>query len=173
MKPGKQYFSGTGRKTTMRFKALVPIITAAFVLTACTSGNEKETAGTVLGGVGGAVLGSQIGGGSGRLIATAIGTLAGALIGNQIGQGLDKVDKMEMQKAETQAHQAPVGQTIVWNNPDSGNSGTVTPVRDGRSSQTGAYCREYQTTVTVGGKQQDAYGTACQQPDGSWKVIES
>jgi hypothetical protein len=28
--------------------------------------------------------------------------------------------------------------------------------------------REYQTTVVVGGKQVEAYGTACLQPDGSW-----
>ncbi|MCG8696401.1 MAG: hypothetical protein MI806_34710 [Minwuiales bacterium] len=29
--------------------------------------------------------------------------------------------------------------------------------------------REYQTTVTVGGQQVDGYGTACLQPDGSWR----
>lgn len=29
--------------------------------------------------------------------------------------------------------------------------------------------REYQTTVFVGGKEVDAYGTACLQPDGSWR----
>jgi hypothetical protein len=29
--------------------------------------------------------------------------------------------------------------------------------------------REYQTTVTVGGRQVEAYGTACLQPDGSWR----
>jgi surface antigen len=29
--------------------------------------------------------------------------------------------------------------------------------------------REYQTTVYVGGKEVDAYGTACLQPDGSWR----
>ena len=28
--------------------------------------------------------------------------------------------------------------------------------------------REYQTTVMVGGKEVDAYGTACLQPAGSW-----
>lgn len=28
--------------------------------------------------------------------------------------------------------------------------------------------REYQTTVIVGGREVDAYGTACLQPDGSW-----
>ena len=29
--------------------------------------------------------------------------------------------------------------------------------------------REYQTRVLIGGKEVDAYGTACLQPDGSWR----
>ena len=29
--------------------------------------------------------------------------------------------------------------------------------------------REYTTTVRIGGRDQEAYGTACLQPDGSWK----
>jgi hypothetical protein len=31
-------------------------------------------------------------------------------------------------------------------------------------------CREFNTPVTVGGQQQQAYGTACLQPDGSWRI---
>ncbi|HZD26388.1 MAG TPA: hypothetical protein VE631_09030 [Alphaproteobacteria bacterium] len=34
-----------------------------------------------------------------------------------------------------------------------------------------AECREYGNTVTIGGKPQRVTGTACRQPDGSWKVI--
>jgi hypothetical protein len=34
-------------------------------------------------------------------------------------------------------------------------------------------CREFQKTVIVGGKQQQAYGTTCQQPDGSWQIASS
>lgn len=33
------------------------------------------------------------------------------------------------------------------------------------------YCREYTRTIYVGGKPQQGYGTACQQADGSWKII--
>lgn len=33
------------------------------------------------------------------------------------------------------------------------------------------YCREYTRTVTIGGRAQDAYGTACQQSDGSWMIV--
>ena len=34
----------------------------------------------------------------------------------------------------------------------------------------GQYCREYRTTVRIGGHYENSYGTACQQPDGSWRV---
>jgi hypothetical protein len=34
-------------------------------------------------------------------------------------------------------------------------------------------CREFQNTVIVGGVRQQAYGTTCQQPDGSWKIASS
>jgi len=33
------------------------------------------------------------------------------------------------------------------------------------------YCREYQKTVIIGGQPQPGFGTACMQPDGSWKAI--
>jgi surface antigen len=155
----------------MKTKAIVALLMTALVVAGCEQGRQKETAGTVLGGIGGAILGAQVGGGSGRLIATAVGTLAGAFIGNQIGASLDKADQAAMVQAEQRAQTAPIGQTVTWNNPDSGNHGTVTPVRDGTASN-GQYCREYQQTVVVAGKEQQAYGTACRQPDGSWLIVK-
>lgn len=142
----------------------------ALSLAACADSGQKEGIGTILGGVGGAVVGSQFGGGRGQLVGVALGTLAGAFLGREVGKSLDKADQAHMQRAETAAQTAPVGQRISWSNPDSGNSGSVTPTREGRD-QSGNQCREYQTTVTVGGKQEQAYGTACRQQDGSWKVI--
>ncbi len=35
----------------------------------------------------------------------------------------------------------------------------------------GRTCREYQTTVSVGGAAQPGYGTACLQADGSWRIV--
>ncbi len=36
------------------------------------------------------------------------------------------------------------------------------------------YCREYTKTITVGGKpQEQGYGTACMQPDGSWEIVST
>jgi surface antigen len=65
---------------------------------------------------------------------------------------------------------APSGTTTSWRNPDSGNYGTITP-QPAYQSSGGGYCREFQQTVTVGGRQESAYGTACRQPDGTWKVV--
>ena len=45
------------------------------------------------------------------------------------------------------------------------------PVRDGYANN-GAYCREFQQTIVIGGQQQQGYGKACQQPDGSWKIVQ-
>lgn len=134
--------------------------------------NPKQSAGTVLGGIGGAVIGAQFGQGTGQLAATAAGTLLGAFIGSEIGKSLDTADRQAMARATEQAHYAPVGETISWNNPDSGHYGSVTPVRDGRSQSNGAYCREYRTTVVIDGRSEDAYGMACQQPDGTWRIVQ-
>jgi hypothetical protein len=35
----------------------------------------------------------------------------------------------------------------------------------------GQYCREYVRTVTIDGRAVEAYGTACLQPDGSWRIV--
>lgn len=32
-------------------------------------------------------------------------------------------------------------------------------------------CREYQSTVVIAGRPQPAYGTACRQQDGSWRIV--
>lgn len=34
------------------------------------------------------------------------------------------------------------------------------------------YCREYTRTVYIGNRQQEAYGTACLQPNGDWKIVD-
>ncbi len=35
----------------------------------------------------------------------------------------------------------------------------------------GQYCREYQSTTVINGAPQPMYGTACLQPDGSWRIV--
>jgi surface antigen len=157
----------------MKNFALTLMAVASLALAGCQTldgmGN-KQLIGGGSGAVLGGLLGSQVGGGRGQMWATGAGVLLGALVGSEIGSSLDNADRAYANQANTQAHTAPIGQRVSWNNPESGNSGTIVPTRDGYDSANN-YCREYQQTIVVGGKQQSAYGTACRQPDGSWKVI--
>ncbi|HSE76532.1 MAG TPA: RT0821/Lpp0805 family surface protein [Alphaproteobacteria bacterium] len=154
----------------MKISNTVFAVSVAVALAACSDAGPKENIGTIVGGVGGAVIGSQIGSGSGQIVAAAAGTLIGAYLGREVGRSLDKADIAAAQQAQERAHTAPVGERIVWSNPETGHSGTVTPTRQGNDNS-GHVCREYQTTVTVDGKTERAYGTACRQPDGSWKIV--
>lgn len=157
----------------MKKFAVLTLAIAALSLSACNTfqnAGTKQTIGGLGGAVAGGVLGSQIGGGSGRLIATGAGVLLGGLLGSEIGSSLDNADKAYAMQAQNRAYAAPVGERITWNNPESGNSGMITPVRDGYASS-GRYCREYQQEINVGGKRESAYGTACQKPDGSWEIV--
>lgn len=155
------------------FAATAAALALTFLLPACQAQNmgTKEGLGTLGGAAVGGLLGSNIGKGSGRLAATAAGVVLGGFLGSEIGASLDKADRIALGNAETRAYAAPVGQQITWNNPQSGNSGTITPVRDGYANN-GAYCREFQQTITVGGQKQQGYGRACQQPDGSWQIVQ-
>jgi surface antigen len=146
--------------------------TLALSLVAC-EGNygPKQTGGAVIGGAAGGLLGSKIGGGKGQLAATAIGALLGVFVGSEAGKSLDKADKIYAERtAHSTLETGKTGQTSTWTNPDSGHTGTVTPTRTYKTAE-GKNCREYQQTVTIDGKTERAYGTACRQPDGSWKIV--
>jgi len=154
-----------------RFIAIFSLI--ALLAGTANAAGPKEGGGTLLGAGAGALIGSQFGGGTGRLVGVAIGTLAGALIGQDIGRTLDRTDQVYMQQTAQQTLETlPSNQTSTWVNPDTGNRGAVTPTRTYQAPD-GRYCREYQQTVIVGGQQQQAYGTACRQPDGSWQIVSN
>lgn len=139
-------------------------LASSLSLTSCESVNN-EAVGTVAGGVAGALIGSTIGGGAGKVAATAGGAFIGAILGGRIGKYMDRQDKLEMQQAlET----APAGKVVAWRNPDSGNQYRVKPTRTYYNNN--QPCREYTTTAIIGGKTQSVYGTACRQADGSWRV---
>lgn len=141
------------------------------LLAGCSGSYSKQDTGAIIGATAGAILGSTIGRGSGRAAATAVGLIFGAMVGESVGKSLDRADRIALGGAERRAKIAPIGETITWNNPESGNHGTIIPVREGQSER-GEYCREFQQTVIIGGKEEKAYGTACRQPDGSWRVLQ-
>lgn len=146
------------------------VLSFALVLGACTTQQGNRNVGGALGGIAGGVLGAQFGEGSGKTAATIGGALLGMWVGQSLSDNLTSSDRAYYGQATQQAQQAPIGQTVYWNNPETGNEGTITPMRDGRTAG-GAYCREFQQTIMVDGRTERAYGTACRQPDGTWQIV--
>jgi surface antigen len=133
-------------------------------------GLNKTTGGTLAGAGIGGLIGSQFGGGAGKSIMTRVGVAAGGFAGYEVGSALDRADVAVAQKAQMNALQrAPLNQSVAWNNPQNGHSGSYVPVRE-YNAPSGEYCREYQQTIVVGGQSQNAYGRACRQPDGNWRI---
>ncbi|KTD34016.1 RT0821/Lpp0805 family surface protein [Legionella israelensis] len=144
---------------------ILGIVSLSMFMAGCAQVNN-EGVGTVAGGVVGGLLGSQFGGGSGKVAAAAGGALLGAYLGGNIGRTMDRLDRLEMQRAlET----APTGKSVQWKNPDTGNRYSVKPTRTYYHQH--QPCREYITHATIGGKTQQIYGKACRQADGSWRVV--
>lgn len=159
----------------MRIFKLAAVAILAVGIAACEQQDTgtKQTIGTLLGAAGGAVAGAQFGKGRGQLVGVAVGTVLGGLIGSEIGKSLDRADRLAMERSTQSALETGrSGETVTWRNPDTGHAGTVTP-QPAYKTQSDEYCREYQQTVTIGGKTETAYGTACRQPDGSWKLVDS
>lgn len=159
-------------------KKIICSVIALSLLTACANGNpmmrsdgnvSKGGLGMLAGAAGGAAVGSQIGGGKGNIAAIALGTLGGAFLGKSVGDSLDRADLAYADRSSQKALEtAQTGQPVSWSNPDSGNSGTITPTRTYENA--GQPCREYSQTINVGGKQEQAYGRACRQNDGTWQI---
>jgi surface antigen len=89
------------------------------------------------------------------------------------GQSLPPLAGME-QKAMSDTLQYALeynktNQGADWVNPDTARSGIVTPVRTFAGDRRQP-CREFITTITINGKQQQGYGTACRQSNGTWHV---
>lgn len=148
-------------KILTAFLAAVIIIVS---LSGCAA--TKEEIGGVTGAVVGGVVGAQVGRGHGRDAATVIGSIIGAVVGSKIGRHLDEYDEMRAQRV---LEYNPTGQYTNWANPDTDARVAMVPTRT-YQTDAGQYCREYQTEVTIGSKREKAYGTACRQPDGSWKI---
>lgn len=98
--------------------------------------------------------------------------LCGALLWT--GSALAQLAPMEQQAMSDTFQYAlennPTNQAADWVNPDADHAGAVVPVRTFSDAQ-GRPCREFITTISIGGEQQQGYGTACRQPDGTWQIV--
>lgn len=143
---------------------LASVAVMATGLVGCSPGNNMIGS-TVVGTAAGGLLGAALFHGSGAWIGILGGALVGGVIGNFVGNKMDADDQQRMSNAVVTT---PVGQEASWTNSHDVTY-TVRPIRNYRHHS--RYCREYQTTVQIGGEQKKAFGRACRMPDGQWKIV--
>src|SRR5512132_2265435 len=126
----------------MRANVRGTIVLPAVLLAALATGSCQD------GGSGG---GSDFGPKTG--VGAALGAAGGGLLGAAAGGGatgsvLDDQDRRTAANTTQQALESkPSGTTSTWTNPDTGHSGSVTPIRTYQASN-GQYCREYEQSMT-------------------------
>jgi surface antigen len=148
-------------------RRILTIATLVFSLSACAQTGPKTTFGAATGAAAGGLIGAAAGGGAEGIVA---GVLLGGLLGGAIGNTLDNRDREYIRRSNRQSMEyGRIGESSTWRNPDTGHYGSMTPTRT-YQEVSGNYCREFTQTVTVNGRQESAYGRACRQPDGSWRM---
>lgn len=154
-----------------------PILSGALIATAFIAVLDAATPvyasdatffGTGIGAAVGGLFGSQIGHGSGQLVATGVGVAAGGLIGNEVGHEMD---------AES-PHYASGGPSMIYSEPapvyNTYTPNYVAPPAPPPTyvdQSAGTYCRLYSQEIMIDGAPKESYGTACLQPDGSWRIV--
>ena len=150
--------------------ALLALILSTVSLSGCVgAAGPRAQVGAVTGAVGGGLIGAAAGGGAGGVLS---GVLLGGLVGGAIGDSLDRADReLASRAAWSSLEYSPSGSTSEWANPDSGHSGSTTPLHTYQVAS-GSYCREFTQMIHVGGHAERGYGTACLQPYGIWAIVQ-
>jgi surface antigen len=133
--------------------------------------------GTGLGAIVGGVIGNQFGKGSGRTAATIGGVILGGIAGNAIAKDACKDDHHDAYYYNNTYYDAfdseDEDREYEWRNPYTNNYGYVTAgdyYDDGYQGYEGP-CREFSQRVFIDGRPETAYGVACRQHDGSWRIV--
>jgi len=152
---------------------IVCVILFCAALASCAQdgqGIRKQDVGMVGGAVGGAIAGNAIGGRNPT--ARVLGIIAGGIIGGAVGGYLGSLwDNYDRQQAQNALENTPDGRSTTWNNPNTNSQSQFTPTRTFNDNNTP--CRDFTTNIMIDGRPETGTGTACRQPDGSWRVTQN
>ncbi len=137
----------------------------------CRQDNRNDqVAGAVIGGILGGVVGNQVFKGE-RGLGTVAGVILGGVAGSQIAKSGDDCDRYYASYAYQDAFENPrPNQRVRWRNERSGNYGYI-QAADVYRDRRGNTCRNYEQEIYVNGRRQVAEGVACQNRDGSWRIV--
>ena len=141
------------------------VIISVFFLCGCADMGPKQGVGAIVG----SMVGSQIGLGGDGITGVVLGSLIGGLVGSEIGRLLDEEDRRRLEQARQQALTS--NEMVAWSNPDSGNSGRITPKRSYTTD--GVDCKDAENYIMAGGKEETTSFSSCEQPDGTWGEVKA
>ncbi len=150
---------------TIKSMATGLVLASALTLGACSPQyvGPNQSVGIVSGALLGGLAGNAIGyGDAGSTIA---GAMIGGVLGGMVGADMDARDREIAYEAQYEAFDT--GRPRRWSGDDA--YGEVIPGPTYRSR--GEFCREYTHTIYIGGRPREGYGTACREPDGSWRIV--
>jgi surface antigen len=130
-----------------------------------------DPAGVIAGALIGGLLGNALGNGGGRTGATVAGVIVGGTVGAALTRDLTCEDRSYAYKTYYDGFNANrPNATYQWRNPRNGNYGNFR-VADYYSDPDGFRCANYTQQIFINGRPQAASGRACQQPDGTWAIV--
>ena len=128
-----------------------------------------DPAGVIAGALIGGLLGNAIG--DGRGAPTVAGVIVGGTVGAALTRDLNCEDRSYAYKTYYDGFNAGrPNATYQWRNPRSNNYGNFR-VADYYNDPDGFRCANYTQQIFINGRPQAASGRACQQPDGTWAIV--
>jgi surface antigen len=116
-------------------------------------------------------LGNAVGRGRGRTGATVAGVVVGGALGAALTRKLDCEDRSYAYKTYYDGFNAGrPNSEYRWRNPNNGHYGTFRVV-DYVDDPHGFRCANYTQQIFIDGRPEAARGRACQQPDGTWTIV--
>ncbi len=134
--------------------------------------NQPDPAGVLAGALLGGILGNTAGGRNNSAGTTFAGVIAGGAIGAALTANLECEDRSYAYKTYSDGfNRGRANAYYDWSNPRNGHRGRM-HVLDYYEDEDNFRCAVYSHEVFIGGRSEEARGRACQQPDGSWAIID-
>jgi surface antigen len=134
--------------------------------------DSSDPAGVLAGALIGGLLGNAAASGGARGPATVAGVIVGGAVGGALTSHMECADRSYAYKSYYDGFNSGHAHSDWrWNNPDNGHSGEF-EVGDYYTDPDGFRCATVSQRVYMQDEPQVATGRACQQPDGSWAVVQ-
>lgn len=155
------------RVASARIVLVVTLALLPALVVACSSVGQQ---GSLLGSVTGSTSDSKPVKGQSRVVTTAGRAVIGGIASNEVGRQMSDRERGIVANAEYRALEyGRSGAPTAWNYPATSHRGSIVP---GRPYQKGSqYCRTYTHTITRTATPEIVKGTACRDPDGTWRSV--